>query len=660
MAQSRFISISSYCLVEYMSEPLASPNFLTEDITLVQNSDTGLNQIYNSDGSYLKTKNIKDLSVASIGGNKFAYLDSEKSPNYINYDSKLSETSLTGYNVVYDKVRFHFISGFDFEGFKALILSVKNTQNDGTINIFSNILVAPETIDELITFNPKPIFLSDSLYDRFIDIKVPSPKNINEEYRTSTTPQNTFAAKITPTDSGGHTGFIYNSPMTIGVAECGKREKLDTDTATKYDVFEVTENYQSTLSQTNEFDVVGAQVQESSNGDFIEYYLTYNSGFPEDLISMLNKRNPQDDWIVIHQLSIFEQVGSAFINTSRQVIFQEDDYDEPLIFRPVLKNAGSAISMSIDLLCRLTNKRTGEQIIREASFSLLSPKKYGKSLVNIPLSDEPQSQRVYNKIIKKNFEATKLFIEPTFAPGFGGDTVSELAPTKSIEYVPIFFNNNNISISNNSGLLKTSDISDEVVFGPGKLRFILSPFDNSLKFKLFNVVNSKLIPLDLNLNSAKYRLVFETDKGKVSIDNLNSDTSENLAIGEISFKIAKKQSESIIPSNLKTMYVTSVGQDGVESMMYSGEWRTAVDQSEVNSAISESKAESEDRQAQEDKITKLENKIAALEDVDSEKLDNTKISPVKKVAAPSIVNKFGTKNPSKIKTDVANAGKKSK
>jgi hypothetical protein len=159
-----------------MSEPLASPNFLTEDITLVQNSDTGLNQIYNGDGSYLKTKNIKDLSVASIGGNKFAYLDSEKSPNYINYDSKLSETSLTGYNVVYDKVRFHFISGFDFEGFKALILSVKNTQNDGTINIFSNILVAPETIDELITFNPKPIFLSDSLYDRFIDIKVPSPK----------------------------------------------------------------------------------------------------------------------------------------------------------------------------------------------------------------------------------------------------------------------------------------------------------------------------------------------------------------------------------------------------------------------------------------------------------------------------------------------------
>ena len=130
MAQSRFINISSYCLVEYISEPLGSSNFLNEDVILVQNSDTGLSQIYNPDGSYAKTKNIKDLSVIGIGNNKFAYLDSEQSPNYISHDSNLSETSLTGYNVVYDKVRFHFISGFDFEGFKALLLSIKNTENN--------------------------------------------------------------------------------------------------------------------------------------------------------------------------------------------------------------------------------------------------------------------------------------------------------------------------------------------------------------------------------------------------------------------------------------------------------------------------------------------------------------------------------------------------
>lgn len=659
MAQSRFISISPYCLVEYMAEPLGSLNFLNEDITLLTNSDSGVNQIYNNDGSYTITRNIKDLTVAGIGGNKLAYLDSEKSPNYVDFDSKLTETPLNGYNVVYDKVRFHFISGFDFEGFEALILSIRNTQNNGVTNIFANVLVAPETIDELITFNTKPIFLSDSLYDRYIDIKVPSVKNINEEFRLSPTPQNTFAALISPTDTG-YSGFIYNSPIDISLSECGKREKLDTNTSTKFDIFEVTENYDSSVSQTNEFDEVGANVQESTNGDFIEYYLTYNGGFPEELISILNRRNPQDEWIVIHQLSVFEQIGSSFINTSRQVIFQEDSFDEPLIFRPVLKNAGSAISMSIDLLCRLTNKRTGEQIIREASFSLLSPKKYGKSLINIPLTDEPQSQRVYNKIIKKNFESTKLFIEPTFAPGFNGETVNELELTKSVEYVPVFFSNNNISISNNSGILKDSDISDSVVFGPGKLRFIMSPFDNSLKFKLFNVVNSKLVPLDLNLNASKYRLVFDTDSGKVSIDNMVSDSGENLAIGEISFKVSKKQSESIVTSNKKTIYLTSVAQEGTETLMYSGEWRLSKDQAEVNSAISEAREESEARQSKENQITELEAKISDLQNNDSEKLDASNISPVKKIAPASVVNKIGMKNPKKIRTNISNAGKKSK
>jgi len=659
MAQSRFISLSSYCLVEYIAEPLGSPNFLNEDITLLTNSETGINQIYNNDGSYSITRNIKDLTVTGIGGNKLAYLDSEKSPNYVDFDGNLTETALNGYNAVYDKVRFHFISGFDFEGFEALILSIRNTQNNGITNIFANVLVAPETIDELITFNTKPIFLSDSLYDRYIDIKVPSVKNINEEFRLSPSPENTIAALISPTDAG-YSGFIYNNPIDISLSECGKREKLDTNTNTKFDVFEVTENYDSSVSQTNEFDEVGAEVQESTNGDFIEYYLTYNAGFPEELISILNRRNPQDDWIIIHQLSVFEQVGSAFINTSRQVIFQEDSFDEPLVYRPVLKNAGSAISMSIDLLCRLTNKRTGEQIIREASFSLLSPKKYGKSLVNIPLTDEPQSQRIYNKIIKKNFESTKLFIEPTFAPGFDGETVSELELTKSVEYVPVFFSNNNISISNNSGILKDSDISDSVVFGPGKLRFIMSPFDNSLKFKLFNVINSKLVPLDLNLNASKYRLVFDTDGGKVSIDNMTSDSDENLSIGEISFKVSKKQSESIVTSLKKTMYLTSVAQEGTETLMYSGEWRLSENQSDVDSAIAQAREESEDRQSKEDQITELENKVAELENSDTEKLDASNLSPVKKVAPASVVNKIGMKNPKKIRTNISNAGRKSK
>ena len=658
MATSRFVSISSYCLVEYMAEPLGSPNYLNDDIILIKNSITGNHQILNTDASFNTTKNIQDLTVVNIGNNKVAYTDSEKIPDYLVYDTNLTTTAITGFNVIYDTVRFHFISGFEFEGFEALLLSIKNTQSDGDIHTFANILLAPETIDQLITFNSKPMFLSDSLYDRYIDIRVPSVKNANDEFRNAANQAVTFSAAITPTDTS-YTGFIYNSPIIASVSECGKRDKLDTTTTTQYDIFEVTEHYETTISQTNEFDNIGTSVAESANGDFIEYFLTYNGAFPEDFIASLNKRNPQDNWIIIHQLSIFEQVGSSFINTSRQVIFQEDSYDEPLVFRPVLKNAGSAISMSIDLLSRLTNKRNGEQVIREASFSLISPKKYGKSLINIPLSGEPRSHKIYNKIVKKNFEATKLFIEPSFAPGFSSETDTNEKVTKSFEYIPVFFSNNNISVSNNSALLKESDISDSVVFGPGKLRFIMSPFDNTVKIKMFNVVNSKLVPLDLNLSSAKYKLVFETSNGKLSINNANSDKQENLAIGELVFNISKQNGEAIVSSNKQVVYITSIAQEGTETLMYNGEWRPASQQVDVDRAIKEARTEAEEIQSGIDKIAELMEKIDKLENSDSEKYDNANMSSVKKRAPASVVNKFGTQNPKKINTNSSNAGSKS-
>jgi hypothetical protein len=657
--QSRFVSLTPYCLVEYIFEPLGSLNFLTEDFILMQNNHVDSHQIFNLDGSFSRTRNIRDLSAVPMGNGKFAYSDSEKIPNYLDYDTEISYSTLSGYNVVYDKVKFHFISGFDLNDFEGLILSIRNRENSGKTNIFANILVSPETIDELITFNPKPLFVSDSLYDRFIEIKVPSIKNINEELSTALTPASTFAAQITPT-SIGYDGFITNSPITVNLSECGKRERLNTNAGVKYDVFEVTENYDASVSQSNEFDGVGAFVGESTNGDFIEYYLTFNSGFPEELISILNRRNPSNDWIIIHQLSVFEQVGTAFINTSRQVMFQEDSFDEPMVFRPVLKNAGQAISMSIDLLVRLVNRLNGEQIIREASFTLLSPKKYGRNLTTIPLSDEPQSQKVYNKLIQKNFEATNLFIEPTFAPGFDTELNpdSEVTVVTQVEYVPIFFSNNNICVSNTSAMLKTTDTTDEVIFKPGKLRFVLSPFDNSIRLKLYEVINQKPVPIDLNLNAAKYAMVFDTDSGKVRILNENSSKVENLSNGEIRFKVPNEESEKIVKSSNQTIYITAISQNGDETLMYTGEWRLPSQQADVDSAIELAKQEAEDRDSLEQRLSDLDDRIRSIESRnDKLRSENDKNRFIKKKAVVPVVNRIGMISPKKVKTNVSNAGK---
>jgi hypothetical protein len=637
-------------VAEYEFEPLGSGNFYTDDFILVENGFTDSRQIFNDDASYNSTKNIKDLSVTPIGNNTFAYLDSEKLPDYIAYEPQVSSTTLTGYNVVMDRVKFHFVAGFDFDNFVSLILTVSHTENDGKNNLFASILLAPETIAELIIFNPRPLFLSNALYDRYIEILVPSIKNINEDYKTSPVPATTFVAAITPNPTGS-TGFIYNNPISIGLAECGKKKTIFTNTSTNYDSYEVSEFYTATVSQSNEFDNVGTYINDAISGDFVEFYMTWNGGFPEELISILNRRNPADDWIIIHQLSVFEQVGSAFINTSRQVFFQEDSFDEPNVFRPVLKYANEAVSMVIDYLVRLTNRQNGEQIIREGSYTLYSPKKYGKKLFNIPLLDKPQSQKIYNKIIKKNFEATPLFIEPP--PIVPGQPSVPNTPTTVIqtEFVPIFFTNNYIAVTNESSLVTTKDTTQEVVFGPGKLRFILSPFDNVIKLKVYTASSSTdsntLIPLDLNVNSPKYRIVFDTSSGKVAIDNANDSMQENLSTGQITFNVAKKESEAILQSKNKTVYLISVSQDGRETLMYTGEWRKPSEQADVDAAIAEARRQSASSKDIKEILTDIKDRIGKLTRSNtSNKLDD--VSSVKKVGVTPIVNRFGTPNPKSI------------
>jgi hypothetical protein len=597
-----------------MFEEVGSTDVFTDDFVLLENNNAGIRQIYNTDGSFFTTRNIQDVTVTPRSANKLAYLDSEKTPNYLDYDENIDEISVTGYSVTMDKVRFHFVAGFDFDDFRALILSVRHKQNDGTLTLFANILFAPDTSGDLLTFNPKPLYLQNATFDRYIDIYVPSIKNINDEWNTAAIPSTTFVAAITPSDTDANgIGFVNNGNIVIGLSECATREITYSD-ITSYDIFEVSEQYVATLPQTNEFDTVGALIQESSEGDYIEYFLTFNSGFPADLIALLNNRNPSDDWIIVHQLSVYEQVGTAFINSSRQVVFQEEDFDEPQLFRPVLKNANEAVSMSIDYLVRLLNRRNGDQIIREASMSLISPKKYGRELIKIPLQgDAPQSQIIYNKLIKKDFEASKLFIEPDEI----GSTEGEIPgigfrPGTQTVFVPLFFNFNSINLSNLNITTKTQDDKDEIIFGQGKMRFVLSPFDNVLKFKVYTFDDDKAIPFDLNLNTG-YRVVFNNSEGKVKFDNLKDQSRENLDVGEIVFKIPKKESESIVESGNREFYLTAVSDDGTETMLYSGQWNLASEQDQVDAAIESARKDTEERKRRDAKITDISDKMLAAE-----------------------------------------------
>jgi hypothetical protein len=280
---------------------------------------------------------------------------------------------------------------------------------------------------------------------------------------------------------------------------------------------------------------------------------------------------------------------------------------------------------------------------------------------------------VYNKIIKKDFEASSLFVEPVPINDRPTQTGGINAPTPTVnggikvitktEYVPIFFSNNKLSVSNKSALVTSANGLQEIVFGPNSLRFILSPFDNFLKFKFYTEFKSTanksaatIIPLDLNMSNTVFRMVFDTDSGKISVDNMNSALYENPSSGELAFKIAKKDSEAIISSVNKTVYFISVSQDGTETLLYTGQWRKPSEHADVDAAITTAKAEADERDQLETKLSEINKKIDDLTSkYDKGKAATLVIETIKDLAVPSVVNKFGVKKATKIKTNSSNA-----
>jgi hypothetical protein len=155
-------------------------------------------------------------------------------------------------------------------------------------------------------------------------------------------------------------GFIKGAPITVSLSEA-TYEDLYADNNQKYEVYRVVNYYEGSVPQINEFDSLGAIIQESTAGDYIEFFATWNSAFPEDLIAMLNAKGVDNDWIIIHQLQVYEQIGSSIVPSGNFVVYQEDNFDAPLKYRPILNDAGFAVSMSIDYTARLLNKKNGDQ-----------------------------------------------------------------------------------------------------------------------------------------------------------------------------------------------------------------------------------------------------------------------------------------------------------
>ena len=481
MESSRFIQISEDILIEYVYTSQTAPttfNTGTYPIELMRDSQTKGTYLFNTnvDDSpaipqlWTKQGNYRDKSAVTNNINRTQYVSLNTSigvpyndsVNFLTDTANLQQTFSPQLDVAYDTVRVHFVAGFNFTGYDGLVVEVLAPRRDGVILNFASV-----NFDKLDTptLNPDPLLLADRLYATYIEWKIPSLFYANNLF--DVVDPNGLAYKITEGQ-----GFLPTPPITLRVSGI-----YQTIIENAYSFYEMQEINSVSILSRDIYDNLYAQVIQSADGDYFELSGEVTGSSFENFINQLNATGGQ--YVVFHEISVTEQVGTVFSQTSFQVISQTQDFDEPILFRPIIKNANSAISFSINYVLRLYNKFDATQIIKNAKLTSFQTQQYGKQMIQLNLGVVPTVANVYNQI---NNDNGKQIVVGTETPADNKANTSEQIAEKLVvktKYVTTFRDRLNVKAAISP--VKVQTITDETIPRPS-----FGTADNSAKKARFD------------------------------------------------------------------------------------------------------------------------------------------------------------------------------
>jgi hypothetical protein len=359
---------------------------------------TGGTYLFNPPAYQTQTGNVRGTSSAAIDSTKtkFASLITNRSISYNDVDSNLTPSANLLQNfspnidIEYDTVRVHFASGLDFRGFDGFIIALTVQRRDGLdLNLANINFLRTSTA----TFNPNPFLLGERVYASYLEIKIPSAYYMLEKFFSNPTSTNTLGYKFSDSK-----GFIKTTTIDATINGISS-----TYTKDGFPAYETRVLSRSTISTTDEFNLLAATVVESSVGDYFELYGEYNGVIYEDFMISLNSE-PNSSWIVFHSIVTQEQIGTAFVETAEQTFTQLDNFDVPIRFRPIILNSSVAVSFALDYTMRIYNRANGTQIIRKSRLISTDVGTYGRKLRRINLGTVPTVVKVYNELPRDNGE----------------------------------------------------------------------------------------------------------------------------------------------------------------------------------------------------------------------------------------------------------------
>lgn len=396
MESSKFIQLSEGILVEYVYTNQASPtvfNTAGYPIEIMRDNYTGGSYMFNTDTVAATMGNYRDISAVPINAAKsnYVYLNTSVGTPYNDFDpnltpsSNLLQTFSPNVNIEYDKVKIHFVAGFSFQNFDGIIFDITAPRRDGKDIVLASINFLKTDTPVL---NPDPLLIADKLYSTYIEWRVPALYYMNAGFTTSNS--NTLAYKLT--QGQGFIGTPYLTIRALGI--------LNTTVTNGYDFYEIKEINATSIPNRDIYDNLYASVVESAAGDYFELTGLVNGSSLSNFIAQLNSSG--GNYVVFHEITLSEQIDTTFIQTSNQIVSQTTDFDEPILYRPIVLNSSIAVSFAINYVLRLYNRNDNTQIIKNARLTSFDVKKYGRRLMKINLGVVPTVATVVNQIDPKD------------------------------------------------------------------------------------------------------------------------------------------------------------------------------------------------------------------------------------------------------------------
>lgn len=558
---SKFVQLTPYMVMEYMyadqpnpetyfvntGSPAVGFDKLINGVLLDSNGQVSdAVQIFNSDQSASTTNNTRSNSVVQTTQNTFITLDPNLVLPYNDFNTNLTSSANlpivfpSNISVVYDSIRYHILAGYNLNNIDGLIMQVQYPDVNGSLVTFSQIKISKGSAQNYI-LNPSPVTIGSNIFDKYVEVKIPSLVDMNNKYGAATAPNkpNTLAGK---TSKSGN-GFLIAAPIRIVAHEI-----LNTTSTNGYETYGTQILAQLSLESTDPFQNIGAYIAPADTGDFFEFFATDDGGFAEDFILFQNSIG--NSYYLQHSIEVLEQVGAALLNTSNFNTIQTTAYDVPNLFRPIVRYPQVAVSFTLRYTMTLVNNKDQSRLIRISTYTSNDPGRYGADIQPLQLSVLPQQQKIYNKVAG----ATNIAVPS-----------NNFAPKQIVKYSNVFVDRTlvntsltNLSVNGTTITQQAVDQSTQISYGIGKAYITLTPFDNYFKFTFFQKASDGTTKnIDL-YSSGTFSMVFiDNNNNKVSAPSITDNNLAKPALGELAFKVDETLATQILQFTNRKFYISN-------------------------------------------------------------------------------------------------------